>query len=213
MTAPTYVTAEELKLWMAGRAPGSTTALVMDTSEDTLLADVIAAASRAIDRKCGFPARRFYLDETATARTFPVRGRTLRTDEGELLLVHDIGSDEGLTVSVGLAGTFTEIDSTLYELKPDNALATEQAVTGLLMVGGCWGVDPRTRVRVTARWGWPAVPDEVKQAAYILASRLGKRRQSPEGVLGNADWGGVANLAREDPDVRTLLKDLVLDGF
>jgi hypothetical protein len=211
--AEPYASVEELKLWLAGRAPGSDTDLAMDASEDELLADVLSAASRSIDRRCGYPARRFWLDSTASARIFTPRGRTVRTDDGELLIVDDIGATEDLTVAVGRAGTFTVLDSSEFEAKPDNATANEQAITGLLRVGSVWSSDPRVRVKVTAKWGWPAVPSEVKQATLILASRLYKRRQSPEGILGNADWGGMTNLAREDPDVRTLLKDFVLDGF
>jgi hypothetical protein len=60
------------------------------------------------------------------------------------------------------------------------------------------------RVRVTARWGWPSVPDGVAQAAALLAARLYRRKDSPEGVLGSSEWGAV-RVARFDPDVEGLI--------
>jgi hypothetical protein len=68
------------------------------------------------------------------------------------------------------------------------------------------------RVRVTAKWGWPAVPDTVVQATLIQASRLYRRKDSPEGVLGSAEWGTV-RLGRVDPDVYALIQQLILPGM
>ncbi|MDX2921298.1 hypothetical protein PV370_25695, partial [Streptomyces sp. NE06-03C] len=67
-------------------------------------------------------------------------------------------------------------------------------------------------VQVTARWGWPAVPDEIVQATLIQAARLYKRKDSPEGVTGSAEWG-VVRLSRRDPDVWALIEHYVLPGF
>jgi hypothetical protein len=46
---------------------------------------------------------------------------------------------------------------------------------------------------------------EVVQAVLILAARLYKRRQSPEGVAGWDDMGAIRIIAT-DPDVRSLLE-------
>ena len=56
--------------------------------------------------------------------------------------------------------------------------------------------------RVTARWGWPAVPYQVKQAAELLASRLAHRQIAPLGLVG-ADV--PTYVSRHDNDVRALL--------
>jgi hypothetical protein len=47
--------------------------------------------------------------------------------------------------------------------------------------------------------------DEVQEAIVLLASRLYKRRQSPEGVAG---WGelGVIRITHIDPDIERLLE-------
>jgi hypothetical protein len=46
---------------------------------------------------------------------------------------------------------------------------------------------------------------EVQQATLLLASRLYKRRLSPEGVAGWEDMGAVRIIAR-DPDIERLLE-------
>lgn len=67
-------------------------------------------------------------------------------------------------------------------------------------------------MRITAQFGWPAVPDDISEAALIQAARLFKRKDSPEGVIGNAEWG-VVRLSRRDPDVWNLIEQYVLPGF
>ena len=52
---------------------------------------------------------------------------------------------------------------------------------------------------------------EIVQAVLILASRLYKRRQSPEGVAGWDDMGTVRVVAR-DPDVERLIEQHIDAG-
>lgn len=183
-----------------------------DTSEDATIAAKISTSSRQIDRHCGYPARKFWLDATATARVVNPHGRVVCTDDGERLLVDDIGSASGFVVEVGRSGSWTDITSSV-ELEPLEALSRDPAepVTSLLYEDGHFSA--YRRVRVTAKWGWPAVPDVVGEAALIQTTRLYRRKDSPEGVLGSAEWGGVVRLARLDPDVAALLSALALPGF
>jgi hypothetical protein len=44
---------------------------------------------------------------------------------------------------------------------------------------------------VTAKWGWPAVPDDIEVATQILTADLYKRKDSPGGVLGLGDLGAI----------------------
>lgn len=175
-----------------------------DTTRDGYLYACLSASSRGIDDYCG---RVFYRDPTATARTFRTRGRVDASDsDGELLLLDDIATDDGLIVEVGDT-TFTTLTATSYDLEPSTALVRRRPATGLRRVAGRWS---RNRlVRVTAAWGWPAIPAQVVQATQIQAKRLYKRRDSPEGVLGNSEWG-VVRLSRVDPDVQALLAPFVL---
>lgn len=182
---------------------------ISDTGRDTLLTQAILGASRGIDAHCG---RRFYLDAVASARTYRPVGRVVRGADGEALLVDDIASTTGLVVETGVAGGSTWTAVTDYEVEPENALVRGVAITALRRVGGSWAGSASARLRVTARWGWPATPDVVGHAALIQAARLYRRKDSPEGVTGSAEWG-VIRLSRIDPDVQALVKDLVLPGF
>jgi hypothetical protein len=55
-------------------------------------------------------------------------------------------------------------------------------------------------IRVTGTWGWPAVPDAVVQSTLLVAHRLVKRKDSPEGVTGFDQFGTVRISTRDDPD-------------
>ncbi|WP_330242010.1 phage gp6-like head-tail connector protein [Streptomyces sp. NBC_00525] len=174
-----------------------------DDTRDALLTTAINAATKLIDNETG---RTFTLDAAASARVFV-------PSFGDLLIIDDVGAAAGVVVEVGSVGStsWSELDSSAYELHPLNALAKGKPVTGLAAPASAgWG--SRTRVRVTARWGWPAVPDEVVQACMIQAVRLFKRKDSPEGIMGSDQWG-LARLSRVDPDVQALIAHLALPGF
>ena len=177
-----------------------------DATRDTLLTSALASASRGIDKLTG---RRFWLDPSAVQRTYRLPGRVVCDIDGDLLLVDDIGSTAGLVVETGTGTSFTAL--TGYETSPDNALADGEPITGLRRVNGTWG-SAINRVRITARFGWPAVPADIAEAALIQASRLYKRKDSPEGIIGSAEWG-VRNLSRRDPDVWALIEPFLLTGF
>lgn len=198
--ATEYATRDELKTQMGIEAD--------DTTRDTLLDKALKSASRGIDRATG---RRFWLDSTLTPRTYRLHARVVREEDGNVLLVDDIGDTTGMTVesaSTG-GGAFTAI--TGYEMTPDNALIDGYAITGLLRPNSIWGT-AFTRIRVTAKFGWPTVPDDIAEACLIQASRLYKRKDSPEGIIGSAEWG-VRNLSRRDPDVWALIEPYTLPGF
>ncbi|GIJ51320.1 hypothetical protein Val02_82060 [Virgisporangium aliadipatigenens] len=195
-----YVPLEELKLSLTSK----TDAL---TGRDPLLLRALTAASRGIDAFCG---QRFWRDGTASARSYLTRSRTVQDSGDELLLIDPVATATDLAVEVGTGTSWAPVDGGLFELSPDNALADQRAVTGLLRVAGRWSGS--RRVRVTARWGWPTVPDEVVQATLLQATRLYRRKDSPEGVLGSADWGAV-RLGRIDPDVKELTEHLRLPGI
>ncbi|MGW0914656.1 phage gp6-like head-tail connector protein [Streptomyces sp. NPDC002784] len=193
-----YVTLAELKSQF-GVEPD-------DDSRDTDLNRARASASRSIDKTCG---RRFWLDPEPVARTFSPRGRIVRDDDGDLFLVDDVGRADGLIIETGSSASWSAV--TEYETSPDNALADGRPITGFRRVLGTWGTST-SRLRVTARFGWPAVPDDIHEAALILASRLYKRKDSPEGIIGSAEWG-VRNLSRRDPDVWNLIEPYIIPGF
>jgi len=179
---------------------------ITDLDRDDLLTQALEAASRYVDQACG---RRFWLDETPLPRRFsPLRNVVVDAD-GAHLLVKDIGDVEGLVVEVGRDGAWTDV-SEQVEAEPLDALEEGRPVTSLLR--GSWPCGGGQRVRVTARWGWPAVPAPVRTATLRQASRLFKRKDSPDGVTGSAEWG-IVRVSRVDPDVHALIRSYVLPGL
>lgn len=180
--AASYADVEQLKAWL--------TIPVSDNTRDTALTAALDSASRYIDEHCG---RRFYLDAEASARTYVADLSPART----AILVDDIGALDGLAVETG--GTAL----TGYRTFPSDAIVQEYPIIALVADGG-WSAKGTRTVTVTARWGWPTIPGPVVQAALIQAARLWKRKDSPEGVIGSADWGAIRT-SRVDPDVMALL--------
>lgn len=170
-----------------------------DYVDDSLLSAHITAASRTIDDICH---RTFNLAATASARTF-------YPDSSLVVRVDDIGTMAGLEVRIDddLNGTFERF-VTVFTTQPDNALAKGQPVTKLVAYDPYWPSDIRPTVQVTARWGWPEVPEPVRAACAILAGRLYKRADSLLGVAGFGDLGAIM-LRAVDPDVQRMLAPYV----
>lgn len=181
---------------------------ITDSLRDNELQGKLTTASRDIDQDTG---RRFYLDGGATARVFNPRNRQFPTAEGMKLLVDDIGSASGLVVEVGTASTGWSA-LTNYETGPDNALALGDPITWLLRTFIPWVFYPLQRVRVTAMWGWPAVPNQIAEACLLRAARLFRRRDSPDGVWGAGDFG-VVRVSRYDPDYDELIRPFKIPGI
>jgi hypothetical protein len=60
-------------------------------------------------------------------------------------------------------------------------------------------------VKVTGTFGWATVPDSIKFATIIQASRLFKRLESPLGVAGVSDMGIMRVGSNIDGDVAQLI--------
>jgi hypothetical protein len=170
-----------------------------DYVDDNLLAGHIEAASRTVDDICH---RTFSLDAVASARTFYPQSSLVCS-------VDDIGTTAGLLVKIddSLVGTF-DFTVTDFTAQPDNALARNVPITKLIAYDTYWPTDIRPTVQVTARWGWPAVPEPVKSATAIMAGRLFKRADSLLGVAGFGDLGAIT-LRAVDPDVKLMLSAYV----
>lgn len=84
----------------------------------------------------------------------------------------------------------------------------DNRITRLLRSAGCWRSAGRgtATVRVTGTWGYTAAPpDDIKQAALILAARYFERADAPLGISSGGLESAPMRLAGIDPDVRTLL--------
>lgn len=186
MTTPTYCSTEDLKYELGSYE-------MSDDGRDDAKFDVaIAAASRQIDNWCG---QRFWQDPTAVARTFA-------TGDGNLLTFPAEGIADASTVIVKLdtndVGTYdTTLSTTDFILHPTNAavMVPAQPFTSLRMTGTTYNFRcssyGRDLVQVTAKWGWPAVPDEVTKACLIQAADLFKSKDAAFGVAGGNEFGAL----------------------
>ena len=189
-----YLTSDELK---ASRT------LTGETFADSDITLAISAASRAMDQLCG---RRFWAD----ADTAQVRYYTALTPK--LALIDDVITLTSLIVDDDGDGTYNETwtENTDFTFGPfNNPTETPvwprwQIMVHPLSAQGTFPDYPRA-LKVTAKFGWTAVPDQIKQATGLLASRLVMRaREAPFGIVQLGLEGVAGRIAREDPDVRFL---------
>lgn len=171
---------------------------ISDTQDDLTLNDALSSASRGIEAECH---RQFNDAGTESARVYyPLASGLVRTD--------DFQSSAGLIVATdpGSDGTFEVTwTSTGYELKPLNGIVNGQTgwpynrIVAVPSSGLYFPDTGRASVKVTARWGWAAVPTPIKVATLILAEDLAKLKDLPFGSGGYGEWGRIK--ARENPNV------------
>lgn len=169
---------------------------ITNTNDDTELQAKLTAASRRVDRDTG--RQHGYWQDSGTSQ------RTYEITHPYLLPVDDISTTTGLVVEFGINTSFTTVPSTYYDFLPENALADSYAIEVIRRSVGSWPVGIGYRARITAKWGWAAVPDQIKAATLLVAARLFRRKDSPEGVKGNNDFGQVF-VSRYEPDYDWLI--------
>jgi hypothetical protein len=159
-------------------------AMQEDDRYDDALEDAVDSVSREIEGHCN---RQFNKQTGATARIFVA-------DSATYVKIDDFWTTTGLVIESGLAyGTvWTAAD---YDLYPLNGVV--DGVTGwpyykirVSDFGGLRFVRGQ-KIRVTAQWGWNAVPTPVVQACKILAAATFQIKDSPFGVAGSDQWGSI----------------------
>lgn len=172
---------------------------ISDTRDDAELLKRLPAATRRVEKDCG---RRFWTTNGVSARTYRAR-------HPELLMVDDIATTTGLIIEVGrTASGWSTVDSGSVDFLPENAEADYRAIEILQRVVGVWPVYGSTRVRITAQWGWLAVPEDIVTATCIQTARLFRRKDAIEGIVGNSDYGPV-RISRYDADYDQLIHPYV----
>lgn len=192
--APNYATADELAAYSR---------LVDEARDYDQLELAVFAASRAIDDATG---RQFGRDDEPTSRYYTARFDTRR---GRWVVDIDDLMTDAVDVRVDVDGTGDYAgEVTAYTLAPRNAAAEGRPWTQLV-VSSTSDVQPTASVdgvEVTATFGWSTVPDTIRQATLLQASRFLMRRDSPFGVAGSPDQGSELRLlAKIDPDVHVMV--------
>lgn len=195
-----YATLAELKAWLG--IPDA------KTDKDAELTRRLASSSADINRWCH---RQFGRDEVASTRQF--RADATGID------VHDFWTTDDLAIVPYVGGLATTAwDVAMVQLEPLDGIV--DMVPGWpynRIVGASGGGHPLVAnlmasvatVRVTARWGWASVPDNINTACLILASADNKAKDTPFGVAG---FGDYAVRIRSNPIAQEKLEPYVYKG-
>lgn len=173
---------------------------ISDDHDDVALAGVIESASRAIDRYCDR-----YFGQTGT-QAAPVQ-KLYRSRSG-VVLIDDLVTITDVEVEfAGFAESFTSLGATSVIQQPVNAATATppQPYTVLLAKPGTVLPPMPGWVRVSGVWGWPEIPQQIRDACVLQSVRLFKSRDVPLGVMGGADMMGAMRLPGGlHPDARIL---------
>lgn len=175
---------------------------ISDDRDDVVLAGIIESASRSIDQYCDR-----YFGQTGTESS-PVQ-RLYRATSTRQVLIDDLVTLTDLEVDYsGYAETFTSLGADSVIKQPVNAatLVPPQPFTVLL-------AKPRTVlpmapgwVRASGVWGWPSIPQQIRDACVLQSTRLFKSRDIPLGYASGGDGMGTIVIPGSGlhPDARVL---------
>lgn len=173
---------------------------ITDTIDDALLENSINSASRMIDQYCN---RYFYSSSAGEVRYY-------KANDGFVCWIDDAQSiSEIKTASTDPLIFDTTWEAGDYQVLPANRWANGAyyPITGITATDNylfpVWA--DMALVKVTGQFGWESVPEPIKFACIIQASRLFKRLESPLGVAGVSDIGIMRVGANIDGDVAQLI--------
>jgi hypothetical protein len=191
---PDYVEIDDLKRYL--RVPGlyaGTLNTDEDAHDDIELGLAITSASRAIDTATN---RQFGVLDAVDA--FRYTAGYDRNRYQYFVSIDDVMTTSGFIVeSEGVAVTD-------YDLMPYNAPQHGRPYTSIVFENPV--SLEQGEITVTAKYGWTAIPDTIKNATLLQAGRVFKRRDAPFGVAGSPEFGNEMRLlAKIDPDVAVLI--------
>ena len=172
-----------------------------DTTDDTALQSVLDATDALIDN---YTDRRQGFGTASETRYYTA-------DDFKYVLTDDLVSITALTTDDNGDGTYptTWTAGTDYNLAPGNAALDGWPYTQIDASVTYTRAFPKNvyrGVKVQGVFGWPAVPNAVKQAAIIQAGAVWSSRTSPFGIIGSADLGGILRQTRAlHPEAHVLL--------
>lgn len=166
---------------------------ITDSAEDALGQRAVLGAAAAINNRCGFPT--FWKADSPEVVTVETDGKIVpnrRAGYYKLLLPCGIAEATGFAVSGFATARMLDASALFAEGKP---------VTEIRLP---WGSSIPETIDITCVPGWPAVPPDIIMANQIQAHRYYRRRGSPEGIAGSAEWG-LTRIPNLDPDVKSIL--------
>lgn len=172
-----------------------------DTSEDAEILVDLQAVSRYLDRELG---RHFTKDVGDIARDFRSSINT------NILLIDDLSAaPTSVLVDDADSGTPALVYAvTDYQLQPVNAPTGPEPAPYTRIAVPSWSaqshwIGNRT-VRITGRWGWPAVPKAIERGTIHLTAIL--RLETPRAQATISELGQVV---QSSPQARGIVNQLV----
>lgn len=172
-----------------------------DDRNDVQISALLPAASRAV---------RTYTGRQFEANTGVATTRTFQHDGSEMLDIDDCTAITSLSTDGGVPGNLHELSSDQWTAMPQDD--SEVFYYVLLQGGPYLGMSPEMgftynldryelnarnpMISVTATWGWPSVPDDVKLAVAITVGEMVASPGKAEGMTAEAiegwsrSWGG-----------------------
>jgi hypothetical protein len=176
---------------------------VVSTEKTAKMTRALTAASDAVDED----THRVFT--TSTSET-----RNLMSYGGDLLWVPDLVSVSAIVVDDNADGTYeTTLAAADYELHRKFNAPSAWPHEYIARFDDYWPrpeFSDRLRkvIRITGVWGWSAVPEGIKQATLLLASRYVQRGNAALGVQSVGDLGGFG-IRSTDPDYMALIDRFV----
>lgn len=188
-----YATLEELQDRLGG---------VNSSADDDKMNAALLVAARGIEKVC---RRQFNRSDTASARLY-------YPQHSGLLVVDDFYTTTGLIVAIdtGDDATYeTTLTSADYQLEPLNGIVDGEEGWPYWRIRLMRSATPipcrslRAPAQVTAKPGWTAVPEPIKEANRAVAEEVFKLKDAPWGVAGAGEWGTIR--VRENPMVMAMI--------
>jgi len=178
---------------------------IADTVDDADLQRALDAATQWID---------YY-----TGRTFEAVGTSTDVmyflpNETDRLSVPDLSSVDELAIdTIGDESFDVILAADEYDLLPLNLVPGQGGYTEIRLkaTASSWFIVGH-QVRVTAFWGFGAVPAAVQQACILIANRYFHRLSVPFSMWESPQTGELATLIDRDWDVMNLLSPYLTSG-
>ena len=200
-----YVTVSEIK----ADIPDSPLFDVTDSTYDSVLGNMVTAASRLIDRYVGGWDNFFYPTTDDQTRYFDGSGEEQQYIDPMVSLTSVAVSESG---GRAVSDYTTWTNDTDFFVSPYNYASIGMPIMSLVIDNdagskGTWGTT-RKGVKVTGVFGWSATPPaDIEQACKIQAVRWFMRaKQGYQDAGANQNLGEMYYMKELDPDVKTILQ-------
>lgn len=164
---------------------------ILNSDDDLELQLAIGTAARSVNDFCG----RFFWNETGTRTYAPEDIYTQRVDD--LVSVSSLATDwdgDGIYETTWTPSDYQlEVFRHRYNQSASGEAWPYTIIRAMGQISGkyfpyVWPWTHQDRVQVTGTWGWPAVPENVRHAALVLAVDWFKLKDAPFGISGAAEY-------------------------